>query len=171
MRLRNHADAPAVVGDQPFDHARCGVRLAGPGRSVHRHVRRIQVEQGRRDVVDRVAASGKVRAAASPGRVAEQDVDHRGAGELWQPRRDIGRRPFDRVLQRLVRDRHTGRKRERQLVKRVAVGRGSLEDDYLSRYARIIAPRQLRRGRPRVDRGCRSSRTVPAARRARTPWS
>ena len=85
MRLRDDADTPAVLGDQPGDDVRGGVGLAGSGRSVHRHVGRIQVEQGGGDVVDGVAASGKVRAAAGPGRAAQQDVEHRGAGELRQP--------------------------------------------------------------------------------------
>ena len=85
MRLRDDADAPAVLGDQSGDDTRGGVGLAGSGWPVHRHVRRIQVEQGGGDVVDSVAASGKVSAAAGPGRAAQQDVDHRGAGELRQP--------------------------------------------------------------------------------------
>ena len=95
VRLRDHADAPAVVGDQPGDDACGGVGLASPGRSVHRDVRRIQIEQGGGDVVDGVAASGKIRAAAGAGPVAQQDVGHRGAGESRQSRRDIDRRRFD----------------------------------------------------------------------------
>ena len=92
VRLRDDADPPAVLGDQPFDDARAGEGLAGAGRPVHRHVGRVEVEQGGGDVVDDVAGAGELRAAAGPGRAAQQDVEHRGAGELRQPGRNGPRR-------------------------------------------------------------------------------
>ena len=138
MRLRDDADSPAVLGDQPGDDARGGVGLAGSGWPVHRHVGRIQVEQGGGDVVGSVAVSGKVGAAAGPGPAAQQDVEHRGAGELRQPGANLGRRRFDCLPQRLGSDRRPGRQRERELVESAAVRGGSFEKDHLGRHARII---------------------------------
>ena len=64
--LRDDADAPAVLVDQPGDHPGRGERLAGAGRPVHRQVRRIQFQQRGGDDVGVVVA---VAGSGSPPRV------------------------------------------------------------------------------------------------------
>ncbi len=139
VRLRDHADAPAVVDDQAVDHLRGGVGLAGSRRSVHRQVRRVQVEHGGGDVGDSCRRYGAAQRRCGCGA--------RGAAGCRPPRcRAVAairrrRRPRSiRSIPAAARCRH-GRsrgQRERQLVKSVAVAAHSLDDDHLGGRARIV---------------------------------
>ena len=89
MRLRDNTDAPAVLGDQPRDDLRAGIGFAGSGRSVHRHVRRVQVEQRGRDVVDGFAGPRPVprRCGSEAGVVTEYRAVRCGAVAAVRRRR------------------------------------------------------------------------------------
>jgi hypothetical protein len=56
VRLRDDADAPAVVGDEPGDDVRGDIGLAGAGRALHREVRVVEPAHRCDDRVDVFAA-------------------------------------------------------------------------------------------------------------------
>ena len=144
MRLRDDADAPAVLGDQPGDDVRGGIGLAGSGWPVHRHVGRIQVEQGGGDVVGMASPPrGRSAPLRVRGRRRSRMSNTAVRGSCGSPAPTWAAVRFDRLPQRLGSDRRPGRQRERELVESAAVRGGSLEKDHLGRHARIVDPDHL----------------------------
>ncbi len=143
VRLRDDADPPTMLGDKPFDDVRAGEGFAGSRGSVHGDIRRVEVEQGRGDVVDAVSGSGQLCAAAGTGPAAQQDVEHRGAGQLRQAGRDGRGDRVNRVSQRRRRNRLARCQGERELVKGAAVLGCSLQDDHVGRRGRIVGLEHL----------------------------
>ena len=82
VRLRHHADPPPVLVHQACDHCCRGECLPRAGRSVHREIGAIKVQQRRRDVVGDQSGAGKWSTADRAGTAAQQDVRHRVEGQV-----------------------------------------------------------------------------------------
>jgi hypothetical protein len=81
VRLRHDTDAVSLLADEPCNHVRADIGLAGARRTLHGQIAAVEVVDGAGDLVDRVAEAltAGERARARARNPAQQQVG-RGVG-------------------------------------------------------------------------------------------